>query len=141
LAKKAVHPTNAQIPERPELKALWADTKRTWTLIIAILGLLTLALGLKAWDEHQAAERAFLSRLDAEAQMLAARVEARADAADVALRLVGQNELSKSQAASIASGLDALVSLRDAAQSPPGSRLGDAAAAARTLPEGESGLS
>ena len=144
LGKSAAHPTKAQlparIPDRPELKALWADAKRTWTLIIAILGLLTLALGLKAWDEHQAAERAFLSRLDAEAKMLAERVSARADAADVALRLVGQNELSKSQAASIARGLDALVSLRDAAQSPAGSRLGDAAAAARTLPEGESGL-
>ncbi|MEX1251169.1 MAG: hypothetical protein WEA77_08255, partial [Hyphomonas sp.] len=53
LGKNAAHPTNAQIPERPEIKALWADTKRTWTLIVAILGLLTLALGLKAWDEHQ----------------------------------------------------------------------------------------
>jgi len=140
LGKNAAHPTNAQIPERPEIKALWADTKRTWTLILAILGLLTLALGLKAWDEHQTSERAFLSRLESEAQMLAARVEARTDAAEVVLRLVGQNDLSKSQAAGFADGIDALVSLRDAAQSPSGSRLGDAAAAALTLPEGESGL-
>ncbi len=140
MGKNAVHPAKSLVPARPEEKALLAETRRTWTLILSILALLTLALGLKAWDEHQTAERAFLGRLEAETQMLAERVVSRADAADVALRLVGQNDLSKSQAAGIATGLDALVSLRDAAQSPPGSRLGDAAAAARTLQEGKSGL-
>ncbi|MEQ9506053.1 MAG: ATP-binding protein [Hyphomonas sp.] len=117
-----------------------ADTRRTWVLILAILGLLTIALGLKAWDERQVSERAFLAQLDAEARMLSARVASKAEAAQVVLTLVGKKDLSTSEVAALSPGMDALVALRDAAQSPEGSRLGDAAAAARTLPEGESGL-
>lgn len=140
MGKKASHPGKNAIPARPEERDLLADNRRTWGLILAILGLLALALGLKAWDERQAEERAFLTQLDAEAKMLAARVSARSDAAQVVLRLIGENDLSTSKAAGIANGMDALVSLRDAVQSPPGSRLGDAAAAAGALAQGETGM-
>jgi len=126
-------------PAQPEARGLAADNRRTWGLILSILGLLTLALGLKAWDEHQVDERAFLTRLDGETRMLAARVASRAQAAQVVLRLVGQEDLSTSAVAAVSPGLDALVRLRDADQSPEGSRLGDAAAAAKTLPEDENG--
>ena len=123
-----------------EGKSLAADSRRNWTLILAILGLLALALGLKAWEEHQTAERNFRVQLEAEAHMLASRISARADAAQVMLGLVGEAGMPKSQVASLMPGIDALVSLRDAALSPPGYRLGDAAAAARSLKSGEPGL-
>ena len=123
-----------------EGKSLAADSRRNWTLILAILGLLALALGLKAWEEHQTAERNFRVQLEAEAHMLASRISARADAAQVMLSLVGEAGMPKSQVASLMPGIDALVSLRDAALSPPGYRLGDAAAAARSLKSGEPGL-
>ena len=140
MAKKASQPGRQATPAKAEEPDLLADNRRTWGLILAILGLLALALGLKAWDERQVAERAFLTQLDAESKMLAARVSSRSDAAQVVLRLVGQNDLTTSKAAGIANGMDALVSLRDAAQSPPGSRLGDAAAVAKALPQGETGM-
>ena len=123
-----------------EGKSLAADSRRNWTLILAILGLLALALGFKAWEEHQTAERNFRVQLEAEAHMLASRISARADAAQVMLSLVGEAGMPKSQVASLMPGIDALVSLRDAALSPPGYRLGDAAAAARSLKSAEPGL-
>ena len=119
--------------------SLAADNRRNWALILAILGLLALALGFKAWEEHQTAERNFRVQLEAEARMMASRISARADAAQVVLRLVAEGGVAKSQVASLMPGLDALVSRRDAAQSPPGSRLGDAAAAARNLKSGAPG--
>ncbi|WP_353256222.1 PAS domain-containing sensor histidine kinase [Hyphomonas sp.] len=122
-----------------EGKSLAADSRRNWALILAILGLLALALGFKAWEEHQTAERNFRVQLEAEAHMLASRISARADAAQVMLSLVGEAGMPKSQVASLMPGIDALVSLRDAALSPPGYRLGDAAAAARSLKSGEPG--
>lgn len=121
-------------------KSLAADSRRNWALILAILGLLALALGFKAWEEHQTAERNFRVQLEAEAHMLASRISARADAAQVMLSLVGEAGMPKSQVASLMPGIEALVSLRDAALSPPGYRLGDAAAAARSLKSGEPGL-
>ena len=140
MGKKTSHPGRQAIPAKAEEPDLLADNRRTWGLILGILGLLALALGLKAWDERQVAERAFLTQLDAESKMLAARVSSRNDAAQVVLRLIGQNALTTSKAAGIANGMDAIVSLRDAAQSPPGSRLGDAAAVAKALPQGETGM-
>ncbi|OYW82221.1 MAG: hypothetical protein B7Z22_14550, partial [Hyphomonas sp. 32-62-5] len=140
MARPTRRPSSATLPAAPDEGGLRAESRRTWTLILAILGLLALALGLKAWDERQTAERAFLSQLDAEAQMLAARVAARTDGVQVVLRLVGQEDLSTSEVAAISPNIDALVPLHDAGQSPPGSRLGDAAAAARTLAPGQSGI-
>jgi two-component system cell cycle sensor histidine kinase PleC len=127
LGKSTPRSSQADLLAPPEERSLAADNRRTWGLIFGILGLLTLALGLKGWDEHMTQERAFLAQIDGEARMLAARIASRAEAAQVVLRLVGQEDLSTSRVAAIAPGMDALVSLRDAAQSPAGSRLGDAA--------------
>ncbi len=140
MGKPTPRSNTAELPVPPEERSLADDNRRTWGLILGILGLLTLALGLKTWDEHITSERAFLTQLDGEARMLAARVASRAEAAQVVLRLVGQEDLSTSRVAAIAPGMDALVSLRDASQSPPGSRLGDAALAAKTLPPDEYGM-
>ena len=140
MGKSTPRSSQADLLAPPEERSLAADNRRTWGLIFGILGLLTLALGLKAWDEHMTQERAFLAQIDGEARMLAARIASRAEAAQVVLRLVGQEDLSTSRVAAIAPGMDALVSLRDAAQSPAGSRLGDAAKAAKTLPADEAGM-
>jgi len=140
LGKKTPRPSKVEFPGAPEEPSLLADNRRTWSLILSILALLTVALGLKAWDEHQVAERAFLSQLDAEATMLAARVTSRSDAAEVILQLVAQKDLSTSEVAAISPGIDALLKVSDAAQSPPGSRLGDAAIGASTLGPDGSGM-
>ncbi|MBK8197156.1 MAG: PAS domain-containing sensor histidine kinase [Acidobacteria bacterium] len=140
MAKPASRSSKEKPSAQAEVPSLAADNQRTWGLVLGILGLLALALALKGWDERQSDERDFLSRLDAETRMLAARVEARADAGQGLLKLVGQAQLSTSQVAGLSPGMDALVTLRDGAQSPAGSRLGDAAAAAKTLPPGEPGL-
>jgi len=139
LATQSSQSSKADKSAAAEGKSLAADSRRNWALILAILGLLALALGFKAWEEHQTAERNFRVQLEAEAHMLASRISARADAAQVMLSLVGEAGMPKSQVASLMPGIDALVSLRDAALSPPGYRLGDAAAAARSLKSGEPG--
>jgi two-component system cell cycle sensor histidine kinase PleC len=140
LARPTLRTSTGKRPVAPEDRALLAEGKRTWTLILAILGLLALGLSLKAWDERQAADRAFLAQLDAEAQMLAARVSSRAEGAEVILSLVGQKDLSTSEVAALSPSIDALVTLHDASQSLPASRLGAAAKAAGQLAEGESGI-
>jgi two-component system cell cycle sensor histidine kinase PleC len=140
LGKSTPRSSQADLLALPEETPLLADNRRTLGLIVAILGLLTLALGLKASDEHRREEHAFLAQLESEARMLAARVVARADAVQLVLRLVVKEDMPASRGASMAPGLDALVSLRDAAQSPAGSRLGDAARAARTLRIDEAGM-
>ena len=139
MATQSSQSSKADKSAAAEGKSLAADSRRNWALILAILGLLALALGFKAWEEHQTAERNFRVQLEAEAHMLASRISARADAAQVMLSLVGEAGMPKSQVASLMPGIDALVSLRDAALSPPGYRLGDAAAAARSLKSGEPG--
>jgi two-component system cell cycle sensor histidine kinase PleC len=140
LARQTPRSSKGTLPVLAEDPALAAGARRTWALILAILGLLALALGLKAWDERQTAERTFLAQLDTEARMLAARVSARADGVQVVLRLVGQENLSRSEVAALSPGIDALVALHDAGQSLPGSRLGDAAAAASKLAPGQPGI-
>jgi two-component system, cell cycle sensor histidine kinase PleC len=140
VARPTLRNSTGKRPVVPEDGALLSESKRTWTLILAILGLLALGLGLKAWDEHQTADRAFLAQLDAEAQMLAARVSSRAEGAEVVLSLVGQKDLSTSEVAALSPSIDALVTLHDASQSLPASRLGAAAAAAQKLAEGASGI-
>jgi two-component system, cell cycle sensor histidine kinase PleC len=137
LAKKKPRPAKKAAPAKAEDSTIVSGNRRTWTLILAILGLLTLALGLKAWDERQVADRAFLGRIDSEAGLLAARINARADAAAVVLQLVADGKLSKGEAASRTAGLDAIVTRADAAQSPDGSRLGDAAAAFAQSPQAD----
>jgi two-component system cell cycle sensor histidine kinase PleC len=140
LGKLTPRSSQADLLALPEEPSLLADSRRTLGLIAAILGLLTLALGLKAFDEHRREERAYLAQLEGEARMLASRIVARADAVQLVLRLVAKEDMPASRGADIAPGLDALVSLRDAAQSPSGSRLGDAARAVRTLPVDKAGM-
>ncbi|MFN4224985.1 MAG: ATP-binding protein [Hyphomonas sp.] len=138
--KRTTRTSKVTPPGAPEEPALAADGRRTWGLVLAILGLLALALGLKAWDERQVAERAFLAQLDSEARMLAARVSARAESGVAILSIAAARDLPSSEIAARSPGIDAVVALSDAAQSPEGSRLGDAAAAAATFGPDESGL-
>jgi two-component system cell cycle sensor histidine kinase PleC len=116
------------------------DSRRTWGLVLGMLGLLTLALGLKAWDERQVSEQAFLAQLGGEARMLAERVSARAESGVVILSIAAAGNLPGSDVAARSPGIDAVVALSDAAQSPPGSRLGDAAAAAVQFGPDDAGL-
>lgn len=127
-------------PGMPEDLAIAADSRRTWILVAAILGLLALALSLKAWDERQTSERAFLAQIDGQARMLAERVSARAESGIAILAIAAARNLPSSEIAARAPGIDAVVALSDAAQSPPGSRLGDAAEAASVFGPDESGL-
>lgn len=98
-------------------------------LIIAILVLMAGGLGLKGWEEHQSAEIAKLGLVQSEARAISARVAARADLAQALIGLVDTTGNSRAEVASATPAIDAIVSLRDAAQSAPGTRLGDAAAA------------
>ncbi|MGA1341614.1 MAG: PAS domain-containing sensor histidine kinase [Hyphomonas sp.] len=140
MGKPTPRSRQADLPALPGEPSLSAENRSTLGLIGTIRGLRTRALGLKASDEHMREERAFLAQLEGEARMLASHIVARADAVQLVLRLVAQDDMSAPRGADIAPGLDALVSLRDAAQSPAGSRLGDAARAARTLRAGEAGM-
>ena len=90
-------------------------------------------LVLNAWDERQKDEASRLALLSGEARNAALQIEARASVAAAAISIAEGSGLPRSRTAGQTPGIDALVSLSDAAQSPPGSRLGDAAIAARTL--------
>jgi len=140
LAKEKLRTPKVNTTGMPEEPAIAADGRRTWGLVVAILGLLTLALGLKAWDEHQVSERAFMAQLEGQAGMLAARVSARAESGVAILSIAGARSLPSSEVAARSPGIDAVVALSDAAQSPPGSRLGDAAIAAALFEPDASGL-
>ena len=110
--------------------AATTEARRLRLLLPAILGLLAFALALKGWDERQSAEQNRLAQLGAEARNIAARIEARADVARTAMTIAEGGGVPRAETASLTPGIDAMVQVRDAAQSPPGSRLGDAAAAA-----------
>ncbi|MFN4185118.1 MAG: ATP-binding protein [Hyphomonas sp.] len=104
-----------------------AEARRLRVLVPLILGLLAFALGLKAWDERQSAEAARLSQIESEARHLAARVEAIATVANTAISIAEGGSVPRAETASLTPGIDAIVSLSDAAQSPDGSRLRQAA--------------
>ena len=118
------------------------SSRLKWTVAGTVF-LLAVAMGLKAWDEHQRADAALLLSLQAEAEALAGRVEGRADAAETAIRLVADSHASRSAIAAATPGVDAVMSLADARQAPPGSRLDAAAVTAdRLIESGErAGLS
>jgi len=114
-----------------------AEARRLRVLVPLILGLLTLALGLKAWDERQTAEASRLAQIESEARHLAARIEAAADVAITAISIAEGGSVPRAETASLTPGIDAIVSLRDASQSPETSRLGaGVAAASRMMEEG-----
>lgn len=112
-----------------------AEARRLRVLVPLILGLLAFALGLKAWDERQTAEAARLSQIEAEARMLAGRLEAQARVAITAISISEGSSVPRAETAHLTPGIDAIVSLRDAQQSPSGSRLGEAAITAETMIE------
>ena len=111
-----------------------AAVRLKWT-ILAIIVLMAGALGLKAWEERQSADVAMLSALQAQAAAIAGRMEGRAETAEVAIRLVAESGASRSAIAAATPGVDAVLSLKDAQQSPAGSRLQVAAETAASLLE------
>ncbi|MGE6698563.1 ATP-binding protein [Hyphomonas sp. NPDC076900] len=112
-----------------------AEARRLRVLVPLILGLLALALGLKAWDERQTAEASRLSQIESEARHLAARIEAAGNVALTAISIAEGGSVPRAETASLTPGIDAIVSLRDASQSPETSRLGAGVAAANRMME------
>ena len=112
-----------------------AEARRLRVLVPLILGLLALALGLKAWDERQSAEATRLAQIESEARHLAAKIEAAANVAITAISIAEGGSVPRAETASLTPGIDAIVSLRDASQSPETSRLGAGVAAANQMME------
>ncbi|KDA00278.1 non-motile and phage-resistance protein [Hyphomonas polymorpha PS728] len=112
-----------------------AEARRLRVLVPLILGLLALALGLKAWDERQSAEASRLIQIESEARHLAARIEAAGNVAITAISIAEGGSVPRAETASLTPGIDAIVSLRDASQSPETSRLGAGVAAANRMME------
>lgn len=110
-----------------------AEARRLRVLVPLILGLLTLALGLKAWDDRQRAEATRLGQIESEARHLASRIEAAANVAITAISIAEGGSVPRAETASLTPGIDAIVTLSDASQSPEGSRLGEAAATASLM--------
>jgi two-component system, cell cycle sensor histidine kinase PleC len=109
-----------------------AGARLKWT-VFAVLLLLTGGLLLKAWDEHQRDDLALLGALDGDVRAIAARIDGRADTAEVAIRLIAEGTLTRTVASTAIPHVDTVVSLTDAAQSPPGSRLAEASIRADEL--------
>ena len=112
-----------------------AEARRLRVLVPLILGLLALALGLKAWDERQRAEDTRLGQIESEARHLASRIEAAANVAITAISIAEGGSVPRAETASLTPGIDAIITMRDASQSPDGSRLAEAAAAAAEMME------
>ncbi|MFN7055568.1 ATP-binding protein [Hyphomonas sp.] len=129
--RKKPKPPAARGPDGPD------DARRLKLLLPLILLLMGSGLFLKAWDERQTSEAARLMALRGEARNIALRIEARAGVAEAAIAIAEGSGLARSRAAAQTPGIDALVSLSDALQSPPGSRLGEAARAAAALSRGQ----
>lgn len=133
----------ARSQARPQLKAAAAadnaaakaEARRLRVLVPLILGLLALALGLKAWHERQTAEATRLAQIESEARHLAAKIEASANVAITAIAIAEGGSVPRAETASLTPGIDAIVSLRDASQSPETSRLGAGVAAANQMME------
>ncbi len=102
-------------------------------MVVAIMLLLAIALGLKAWEERQSADAALLAALQGEARAIAGRIEGRAETAETAIRLITSGATSRSAIAAATPGVDAVVSLTDAMKAPNGSRLRAAADAGSQL--------
>ena len=114
-----------------------AEARRLRVLVPLILGLLALALGLKAWDERQRAEDTRLGQIESEARHLASRIEAAANVAITAISIAEGGSVPRAETASLTPGIDAIITISDASQSPDGSRLAEAAAtAAKMMEEG-----
>jgi two-component system cell cycle sensor histidine kinase PleC len=113
------------------------DVRRLKLLLPIILLLMGLGLFLKAWHDRQSSEVARLMALHGQARNIAERIGGRADVAAAAIIIVEGSGLPRALTAGQTPGIDVLVSLSDAQQSPPGSRLGDAARAVEDLSGGQ----
>lgn len=105
-----------------------------WT-IIALIAVEAGALGLKAWHDRQNADIAKLSDIQRDTLALKVQLNGKAEAVLAALEVSRRAGLSSSETASAIPDVDAVVSLRDASQSPRGSRLKTAANTAERLAE------
>ena len=105
-----------------------------WT-ILGIILLMAGALGLKGWEERQSADIATLAAIQSDTRAIAAGIEGRVDTADAVIRLVSELGVARSAVAAATPGIDAVLTVRDAEQSPAGSRLNEAAQMATTLLE------
>ncbi|WP_213271040.1 ATP-binding protein [Hyphomonas sp.] len=112
-----------------------AEARRLRVLVPLILGLLALALGLKAWDERQRAEDTRLGQIESEARHLASRIEAASNVAITAISIAEGGSVPRAETASLTPGIDAIITMSDASQSPDGSRLAAAATAAAEMME------
>lgn len=122
----------ALVEEGADAVSAIARTRLRYT-VIGIILLMAVALGLKAWDEHQSADRSLLSSLRSEAEAVALRVEGRVNVADVAINLIRRTQSSTSEITAVTPGVDAVLPISDAARSPEGSRLKEAANAAEEI--------
>lgn len=111
--------------------------KRLRLTIFAIILLMAVALALKGWDERQNAERNLLSSLRSDAASVAQRIDGRANTADVAIELSTRERGLASDVAKSTPNIDAVLTITDAAKSPEGSRLKDAANVAEKLADGD----
>jgi two-component system cell cycle sensor histidine kinase PleC len=93
------------------------------------------ALGLKGWEERQSADIATLAAIQSDTRAIAARIEGRVDTAYAVMRLVSETGAVRSAIAAATPGIDAVLTVRDANQSPAGSRLSEAARTATALLE------
>lgn len=109
------------------------SSSRLKLTILAIIILMAGALGLKAWEERQTADRTTLQSMQAEARAVSARLAGHADTAEMAIRLISDTGASRSAVASATPGVDAVLSLSDAKGAPEGSRLAAAAVEAEIL--------
>ncbi len=109
--------------------------KRLRLTVLGIVLLMGIALGLKAWDERQTADRNLLSSLRSDAARVAQRIDGRANTADVAIDLATRTNNASSDVSKSTPNVDAVLAISDAARSPEGSRLKDAANAAEALVE------
>ncbi|MEH6410106.1 MAG: ATP-binding protein [Hyphomonas sp.] len=109
-----------------------AAARLKWT-ILGIILLMAGALGLKGWEERQSADIATLAAIEADTRAIAARIEGRVEMADAIIRLVAETGASRSAVAGEIPGIDAVLTVRDADQSPAGSRLNEATRVATRL--------
>ncbi|MEO0466416.1 MAG: PAS domain-containing sensor histidine kinase [Pseudomonadota bacterium] len=111
-------------PAEPRQKA------RLFILLGALLTLEAVALGLKAWDEKQTRDFSRLESLQRESVALAERLDGHVNEAQSVVRLAQKAGAGRSLITDTLESVDVVLTLRDAASSPDGSRLKAASVAA-----------
>jgi two-component system, cell cycle sensor histidine kinase PleC len=96
----------------------------------ALIVLEATALGIKAWEERQTSELRGLESLQREALALSQQIHDRAEAVSSTVALGQRTGMAREELAPALKDVDVVLSLRDAAASPDGSRLKSGADAA-----------